>query len=83
MGVASRYDISVAVGEIGKELGILTESAKVLPIKSKDYNSLAKRPDFSILDSSLTYELLKYYPHHWRKSLYYSLKYLVSKKIIT
>ena len=68
-GVASWFDIAVAVGEIGLDLGIITKKAKVLPIKTKNFPLPAERPKFSILDTQKTSDLLELRPNHWRTNL--------------
>ena len=75
-GVASWYDLAVAVGEISEEIGLIEKAAKVLPIKSSEYPTRALRPNYSVLDCSLTYKLLEIEPTHWRSSLYELLKEL-------
>ena len=68
-GVASWYDIAEAIGEIGLELGILKKKAEVIPIKTKQYPSPAKRPKYSLLDTQKTSELVGRIPNHWRNNL--------------
>ena len=68
-GVASWYDFAVAIGEIGLKFGLLEDNSKVLPIKSKNFPTPAKRPCFSLLDSSDTCDLLKVERNHWRFEL--------------
>ena len=68
-GLASWYDVAVAVGEIGIELGLLKKNAKVLPIMSKDYFSKAKRPKYSLLNCVPTRKILGQEAKHWRLSL--------------
>ncbi len=68
-GVASWYDIAVAVGEIGKQLKILSKNAKVIPIQTCEYPSTANRPKFSLLDIKVTSKLLEISPNHWRSNL--------------
>ena len=75
-GVASWYDLAVAIGEISEELGLIKKAAKVIPISSCSYPSTAIRPNFSVLDCSTTYRLLGLEPIHWRVSLYELLKEL-------
>ena len=72
-GVASWYDLAVAVGDIGIELGILKKKAFVNPIKTK-LSSTAKRPKYSILDSQSTCDILEVKPNHWRVNLLEILK---------
>ena len=43
-GAASWYDVAVAVGELGVELGLLKRMAPVNPITTADYPTPAKRP---------------------------------------
>ncbi len=73
-GVASWYDFAVAIGEIGLKSGILENKSKVLPIKSKDFPTPAKRPCFSLLDSCDICDLLKLERSHWRFELEYVIE---------
>ena len=75
-GVASWYDLAIAIGEIAEEIGLISKSAKVNPIPSSSYPTKALRPNFSVLDCSETYKLLGLTPIHWRASLYELLKEL-------
>ncbi len=68
-GVASWYDLAVAIGEIGLELGILKKMAKVNPIKTINYPTPARRPKYSILDTQTTSDFLKIKPNYWRTNL--------------
>tara|TARA_Y100001968_G_scaffold307221_2_gene324849 strand:- start:35634 stop:36527 length:894 start_codon:yes stop_codon:yes gene_type:complete len=76
-GIASWYDLAVAIGEISEEIGLIEKAAKVIPIPSSSYPTKALRPDFSVLDCSRTYKLLDIEPTHWRASLYKLLKELI------
>ena len=51
MQVSRWYDLAVAIGEIGLELGIINKIAKTNPIKTKNYPTPARRPKYSILDT--------------------------------
>ena len=73
-GVASWYDFAVAIGEIGLKSGLLEKKSRVLPIKSKDFPTPAKRPSFSLLDSSDICDLLKLERSHWRSELEYVIE---------
>ena len=68
-GAASWYDVSVAVGEIGQELGLLDTPALVHPIQTKDYPTPAARPSYSLLDCSGTRKALQLNAEHWRHAL--------------
>ena len=68
-GVASWYDIAVAIGEIGKQLGLINNPAKVLPISTADHPTPAKRPGYSLLDCTETRDILNLPTIHWRTTL--------------
>ena len=69
LGVASWYDFAVAIQEEALERGLLRGAAAVLPIPSTAYPARAKRPSFSVLDTSLTRAMLKIPAQHWRHNL--------------
>ena len=68
-GVASWFDFAFAIGEIGVEKGLISEAAKVIPIKSDAYKTLAKRPHFSLLNCEESTKILKENQFHWREEL--------------
>ena len=68
-GVASWFDIAVAVGEIARELDINKKEAIVLPINTSQYRKPAQRPKYSLLNTQNTSNLLDIHPIHWRKNL--------------
>ncbi len=68
-GVASWYDFAVAIGELGKDLGLINQSTEVQPITSAQYPTPARRPSYSVLDCSATHEVLEINPVHWRNAL--------------
>jgi len=68
-GVASWFDIAVAVGELAKELGINKKEAFVLPINTSEYPTPAQRPKYSLLNTQNASNLLDINPIHWRKNL--------------
>ena len=68
-GAASWYDVAVAVGELGVELGLLKQAAFVNPITTADYPTPAKRPGYSLLDCSQTRQALERNGQHWRSAL--------------
>ena len=67
-GVASWYDIATSIAVISKELGLVKKPAKVIPIKSSDYYSSAKRPKSTPLDCSSTYFLFDQKQFYWEDS---------------
>ena len=74
-GVASWYDFAVAIGEIGIATGALEHSALVRPIRTADYSTAARRPSYSLLDTTSTSEVLALAPRDWRLELQEVLKF--------
>ena len=70
-------DVSYEVGEMAKEFGLIDKAAKIIPILSKDYPTLAKRPKYSLLDNNLVKKLMKLEGEHWKSTLRSSFKRLV------
>jgi len=68
-GAASWYDVAVAVGELGLELGLLEQAAPVKPITTAEYPLPAPRPSYSLLECGGTQQRLGLDPLHWRTAL--------------
>ncbi|HSR36471.1 MAG TPA: dTDP-4-dehydrorhamnose reductase, partial [Desulfurivibrionaceae bacterium] len=68
-GVASWYDLAVAIQEEALSLGLLARAVPVLPIATANYPTPARRPSYSVLDKTATWELLGGPPPHWRVQL--------------
>ncbi len=68
-GAASWYDVSVAVGELAAELGMIERPASVRPIRTEDYPTPAQRPAYSLLDCCSSREQLELDGQHWRQAL--------------
>ena len=69
LGVASWYDFAVAIQEEALARGLLQRAVPVLPISSAAYPTRARRPAFSVLDSTSTRALIKAPARHWRHNL--------------
>ena len=78
-GIASWYDIAIAIGEISVKNGLVNLPAFVNPIKSENYPTKAKRPNFSLLDCSSSKEFLNFKGEYWRNSLEISIKSIIGK----
>ncbi|MDA3788005.1 MAG: dTDP-4-dehydrorhamnose reductase [Desulfobacula sp.] len=76
-GVASWYDFAVAIQEEGIEAGLLDTAIQVLPVKTDQYPTPAKRPMYGVLDKTATREAFGIFPIHWRKQLRAMLKDLI------
>ena len=75
-GAASWYDFAVAIGEEALALGLLPAALPILPIRTADYPTPARRPGFSLLDCTDTWRALEVLPPHWRVNLRGMLKEL-------
>lgn len=76
-GAASWYDFATAIFELGLEKGHLQKQPIVNPIRTEDYPTPAKRPAYSVLDKTNTWEKLGITPVHWRVALKEMLSNLV------
>ena len=68
-GVASWYDLAVAVFDEARQLGFPLKIKQVLPIATADYPTPAQRPAYSVLSKGKYTEATGIYPSHWRESL--------------
>jgi dTDP-4-dehydrorhamnose reductase len=68
-GVASWYDFAQAIAEEALAAGLIDRAPAVKPIATADYPTPARRPAFSVLDSSAAYSLLGAPAAHWRVAL--------------
>ena len=81
-GVSSWFDIATEIGDLSCKLNLLKNPAKVLPISSDNFPTRAKRPNFSLLDCSITKEILNIENKYWRYSLLEILQELKSKNFL-
>ena len=81
-GVASWFDIATEIGDLSLKFNLLKNPGKVLPILSEHYPTRAKRPNFSLLDCSITKEILNIENNYWRFSLSEILQELKSKNFL-
>jgi len=68
-GVASWYDFAVAIREEALALGLLDRAAPVVPIRTAEFPTPARRPAYSVLDKTATYAALGGPAAHWRVEL--------------
>ena len=69
LGVASWYDFAVAIQDEALARGLLSRAVPITPIPSMAYPTRARRPAFSVLDTSATRGLIKVPARHWRHNL--------------
>jgi dTDP-4-dehydrorhamnose reductase len=67
-GVASWYDLAVAIAEEGSTFGLVPPDVNVAPIGTEQYPTPARRPQYSVLDTSSLLGV-GLTPLHWRKAL--------------
>jgi dTDP-4-dehydrorhamnose reductase len=65
-GVASWFDVALAVLESLREAGRLANGTTVSPISTTEFPTPARRPTYSVLDKHASWRLLDYTPLHWR-----------------
>lgn len=68
-GIASWYDFACAIMEEGLAAGLLDRPVIINPIHTDDYPTAARRPAYSVLDKTATWNLLGYRGRHWRHEL--------------
>jgi dTDP-4-dehydrorhamnose reductase len=79
-GVASWYDFAIAIATKAHILGLIERLPRVRPIRTEDYPTPAKRPFYSVLDKTSTYDALEQMPMHWTESLDLMLRELATSK---
>lgn len=67
-GVASWYDFAQAIREWGQQAAPERPWARLLPIRSEDYPTPARRPAYGVLDKTATWAITGV-PPHWRERL--------------
>ena len=68
-GIASWYDLAEAVTQISLDIGLIRNASTIIPIKSNQFVTKAKRPSFSVLDCYESFLSLSQTPIHWRAEL--------------
>lgn len=68
-GVASWYDFACAIREESAVAGFATGGCRVVPIRTADYPTPARRPAMGVLAKDRTYAALGGPAAHWREAL--------------
>ena len=68
------YDFALAIGKYAEEYGLIKKAANIKPVPSSDYETLAKRPNFSALDCHNTSRFLEIDQIEWSEALKLTLK---------
>lgn len=78
-GVASWYDFACAIFDEARALGLVQRDILIRPIRSEDYPTQSRRPAYSVLDKTATWQALGLTaPAHWRTQLRAMLRELQS-----
>lgn len=67
-GVASWYDFAVAIEEEALAIGLVDRAAAIIPIRTADYPTPARRPAYGVLDKTATWSITGP-AAHWRAEL--------------
>ncbi|HXG73010.1 MAG TPA: dTDP-4-dehydrorhamnose reductase [Gemmatimonadaceae bacterium] len=73
LGRASWYEFAVAIQELAISFGLVKSAVAIEPVTSAEYGTPARRPPFSVLDSSALSKALGRSPDPWREALADSL----------
>jgi dTDP-4-dehydrorhamnose reductase len=68
-GVASWYDFAVAIQEEALAAGLLPRAVPIRPLRTDQHPTPARRPSYSVLDTSGSRALLGRTAPHWRVNL--------------
>jgi dTDP-4-dehydrorhamnose reductase len=68
-GVASWYDLAMAVEEESLALGLLARAVPIRPLRTEEYPTDARRPPYSVLERSAALAELGVPVRHWREQL--------------
>lgn len=77
-GVASWFDVATTVVETLRSAGRLPGGAGVLPIRTSDYPTPARRPAYTVLDKHASWHAIEYLPPHWREGVIRSTSELLN-----
>jgi dTDP-4-dehydrorhamnose reductase len=68
-GQASWYEFATEIAGVAKALRLVQDVPSITAVSSEEYRSPARRPHFSVLDSTKLGTILNYSPLHWREDL--------------
>jgi dTDP-4-dehydrorhamnose reductase len=68
-GECSWYDFAVEIHKWGKEHGLISSGCQILPCTSKEFPTKAKRPAFSLLDTTKARTVFNFEIPNWKESL--------------
>jgi dTDP-4-dehydrorhamnose reductase len=77
-GADTWYGFAQAIGEEAHRMGLLPRRPEVTPISTSEYPTRARRPAYSLLDSSRTIEALGMIATPWRENMVTTLKVIAT-----
>ena len=80
-GEASWYQIANLILDVSKELNLISNNPIIRPIRTSEYKFKAKRPKYSVLDSSLTSQKLGFINITWEEAIKEILYYIYKNNI--
>lgn len=75
-GAASRYEIAKTILSHMQSLSLPVTCQRIRPVKSIDFPLPAKRPGYSVLDTTKIEQVLEKKPRHWEETLREYLHYV-------
>ena len=79
-GQTNWYEIAVKISLLAKQMGLFETNSEIIPIKSSEYITIAKRPIYSLLNNIIIKEKLNYKTHKWEFKIKEILNHLLNKK---
>ena len=73
-GQTSWFELAKSIRDLSQEIGLLEKKIDLIPVKSIFYKTVAKRPNYSVLNCKNTKKILNISGSNWRKNLKYILK---------
>jgi len=68
-GIASWYDFAVAIQEEALLLNILDKPVSIIPVNTEAYPTPARRPQYSVMDKTESWNIYNKKIMHWRSCL--------------
>lgn len=69
LGVASWYDFAIAIQDLAYQHGIIKRCIPISPIKTSEFPTPARRPSYSVMDTSVLRQHIDTVGIHWRQAL--------------
>ena len=74
-GITNWYEVALYINSSANELGLIANTPEIIPIKSSQYEALAKRPYYSLLNNNLIKKEFDYDSKKWE----FTIKEILNK----